>query len=146
MVGIELLKEQNPWWIAKEKIKDDVNLEKLSMVKYRWHPAIIDSFNMKEDIIYTLRGSRQIGKTTLLKILVEILLKENQKENIFYFSCNNIDDYKELIDIIQVFFDWINNDGRKYIFIDEITFVKNWTRGIKHLADLGKLRNCTIIR
>ena len=35
MVDMELLKEQNPWWIAKEMIKDDVNLEKLSTVKYR---------------------------------------------------------------------------------------------------------------
>lgn len=145
MPNIELLKEQNPWWIAKEKIKEDVNLEKLLNVKYKWCPAIIDSFNLKKDVIYTLRGSRQIGKTTLLKILIEKLLKENPKENVFYFTCNNVDDYKELIDIFQIYFEWIDNNKRKYIFVDEITFVKNWTRGVKHLSDLGKFRNCTLI-
>lgn len=145
MADIELLKEQNPWWIAGEKIKDDVNLEKLSTVKHKWHPAVMDSFNFKKDIIYTLRGSRQVGKTTLLKLLVEKLLSENQKENIFYFTCNAVDDYKELIDILQTYFDWLDNNKRRYVFIDEITFVKSWTRGIKHLADMGKLRNCTMI-
>lgn len=145
MTDIELLKEQNPWWIAKEKIKDDINLEKLSRVKYKWHPPLLDSFNMKKDVIYTVRGSRQIGKTTLLKLLIERLLGENQKENIFYFTCNNVEDYKELIDILQTYFDWAENERRKYVFIDEITFVKSWTRGIKHLADLGKLRNCTMV-
>lgn len=142
---MELLKEQNPWWVAKEKIEDDVNLEKLSRVKYRWHPQILDTFKMNEDVIYTLRGSRQIGKTTTLKLLVKRLLKENNKENIFYFTCNNIDTYQELIDILRTYFDWLDNTQRKYIFVDEITFVKNWTRAIKHLADLGKLRNCTMI-
>lgn len=140
-----LLREQNPWWQAKENIATDVQLEKLSQVKYRWYPEIIKSFNLNKDIIYTLRGSRQIGKTTLLKLLVEGLLKENQKENIFYFTCNNIDNYKELIEVFRAYFEWADNPQRKYIFIDEVTFVEEWTRALKHLADIGRLRNCTLI-
>ena len=145
MVDLELLKEQNPWWLAKEKIEEDVNLEKLSRVKYIWHPQILDAFNMEKDVIYTLRGSRQIGKSTTLKLLVKRLLDKNAKENICYFTCNNIDTYKELIDILRTYLDWVESNKRKYIFVDEITFVKNWTRAIKHLTDLGMLRNCTMI-
>lgn len=145
MVDLELLKEQNPWWIAKEKIDKDVNLEKISQVKYKWHPWVLDSFKMDRDVIYTLRGSRQIGKTTTLKLLVKKLLKNNKKENIFYFTCNNIDTYHDLIETLKVYFDWQENEHRKYIFIDEITFVKGWTRAIKHLADIGKLRNATMV-
>jgi predicted AAA+ superfamily ATPase len=145
MVDFELLKEQNPWWLDKKKIEDDVNLEKLSRVKYIWQPRILDTFNMKRDIIYTLRGSRQIGKSTTLKLLIKRLLCKNEKENIFYFTCNNIDTYKDLIDILKLYLDWIENDKRKYIFVDEITFVKNWTIAIKHLVDLGRLKNCTMI-
>lgn len=145
MVDIELLKEQNPWWIAREKIEEDVNLEKLSGVKYVWHPRILDTFNMEKDVIYTLRGSRQIGKTTTLKLLAKRLLEKNGKENICYFTCNNIDTYKELIDVLKTYLDWVENNKRKYIFIDEITFIKSWTRAIKHLTDLGRLRNCTLI-
>lgn len=142
---LEFLKEQNPWWQAKENIAVDVHIEKLTKAKYIWHPPIIESFDLDKDVIYTLRGSRQIGKTTLLKLLIKKLLAENQKENIFYFICNNIDDYKDLIDVFRVYFEWVENAKRKYIFIDEITFVKEWTRGIKHLADIGKLKNCTVI-
>jgi len=142
---LSILKEQNPWWQAKENITQDVHIEKLARLKYKWHPDIIESFDLNKDVIYTLRGSRQIGKTTLLKILIKGLLENNKKENIFYFTCNNIDDYKELIEVFRVYFDWMENDGRKYVFIDEIIFVKEWTRGIKYLADIGKLKNCALI-
>ncbi len=145
MVNIELLKEQNKWWVAKEKIDEDVNIEKLNKVKYVWHPEVIDSFDTGKDVIYTLRGSRQVGKTTALKLLIKKLLKKNQKENICYLTCNNIDTYRELIEVLQIYLEWVNNAERKYIFIDEITFVKNWTRAIKHLADIGLLQKCTII-
>ncbi len=144
-MDIQLLKEQNPWWIAKDKINSDVNLEKLNNIKYVWYPRIIDSFDMEKDIIYTLRGSRQVGKTTAMKLLIKKLLMTNPKENIFYFTCNNIDTYKELLDIIEIYLDWADNDRRKYIFVDEITFVNRWTRAIKHLADIGRLRKCAMI-
>lgn len=145
MVDMEFLKEQNPWWIAKEKIEEDVSLEKLKHVPYSWHPKVMDSFDMEKDVIYTLRGSRQIGKTTTLKLLIKKLLSKNRKENILYFTCNNIDTYQELIDILKLYRDWADNDQRKYVFIDEITFVKNWTRAIKYFADLGFLRNVAMI-
>ena len=144
-MDIQLLKEQNPWWIAKEKINDDVNLEKLNKIKYVRYPRIIDSFDMGKDLIYTLRGSRQVGKTTAMKLLIKKLLQSNPKENIFYFTCNNIDTYKELLEIMEIYLDWADNDRRKYIFVDEITFVDRWTRAIKHLADMGRLRKCAVI-
>lgn len=145
MPSLELLKEQNPWWVAKEKIEEDVNLEKLSQVKYQWHPPALDLFKTDIDVIYTLRGSRQVGKTTTLKLLIKRLLPDISKENVFYFTCNNIDSYQDLIEILRMYFDWQDNNERKFVFVDEITFVKNWTRAIKHLADLGSLRNCTMI-
>jgi uncharacterized protein len=131
--------------VAKEKIKDDVNLEKLKSVKYKWYPEILHLFNMEKDVIYTLRGSRQVGKKTSLKLLIKKLLRKTQKGNIFYCTCNNIDNYHELINIFRMYLDWADNNKRKHIFIDDITFVKNWTRAIKHLSDLGRLRNCTVI-
>lgn len=144
-MDIGILKEQNPWWQAKENITQDVHIEKLARLKYKWQPPIMGSFNLNKDVIYTLRGSRQVGKTTLLKLLIKRLLETGKKENILYFTCNNIDDYKQLIDVFRIYFDWVENTDRKYIFIDEITFVKEWTRGVKHLADIGRLKNCTLI-
>lgn len=38
---LEILKEQNPWWQAKENILQDVQIEKLSRVKHIWHPPRI---------------------------------------------------------------------------------------------------------
>ncbi len=145
MNGIGILKEQNPWWIAKEKINEDINIRNLTSVKYIWHPEIIESFNFDRDIIYTMRGSRQVGKTTALKLIAKKLLAGNDKENIFYLTCNNIDNYKELIETLRTYLDWTDNRKRKYILLDEITFVENWTRAVKHLADTGSIINCTLI-
>jgi hypothetical protein len=145
MATIESLKEQNPWWIAKEKIEEDVNIEKIAGVKFQWEPRVLDTFNLEKDVIYTLRGSRQVGKTTSIKLLIKRLLKNNKKENIFYFTCNNVDTYHDIIDIIRIYRDWLEQGERKFIFIDEITFVPNWTKAVKHLADIGHLRNCTMV-
>jgi predicted AAA+ superfamily ATPase len=46
--------------------------------------------------------------------------------------------------LLNVYLDFIEDSGTKdriYIFIDEVTFVNNWERAIKYLADLGKLKN-----
>ncbi len=34
---------------------------------------------------------------------------------------------------------------RLYLFIDEVSSVKDWQKGIKHLWDMGLLENCSVI-
>lgn len=36
-------------------------------------------------------------------------------------------------------------EERRYIFLDEISSVKDWQKGIKSLYDKGRLRNCTVV-
>ncbi|RNJ77654.1 MAG: ATP-binding protein [Nitrosopumilus sp. H13] len=38
-----------------------------------------------------------------------------------------------------------DSKDRRYIFLDEITSVRDWEKGIKHLRAAHKLRNCTIM-
>jgi predicted AAA+ superfamily ATPase len=146
---IQQLKSQNPWWDHPDFIVKDYHIEVLNRQKIKWRPKILSQFKLNSDNIYTLRGARQIGKTTSLKILIkELLEKKTNPVNIFYYSCNNIDGYQDFINIISIYLDWLaemNAKGRIYIFIDEVTFVKDWERAIKHFADLGKLRNVFMI-
>ena len=37
------------------------------------------------------------------------------------------------------------NPGRLYVFLDEISFVRQWQRGVKALADQGRLKNVTLL-
>jgi predicted AAA+ superfamily ATPase len=145
---ISQLSDQNQWWIDKENIMNDYKLLKIEKLKYQWDPNIRHFINLKTDVIYTIRGPRQVGKTTLVKIIIKnLLLSEKIKpENIFFWSCerNNSD---ELNQILQTYFDWRLDsiDDRKYIFLDEICGVKNWPQLIIYFANKGLLNKCSVI-
>lgn len=112
---------------------------------------MLDEFNLDRFAIYTLRGPRQVGKTTAIKILINDLLKEEGilKEQVMYYSCDNIDNYKELIELLEIYLDYVKKlnlqKKRLYIFLDEVTSVKDWQRGIKYLVDAGKLSQAVMV-
>ncbi len=136
------LKEANPWWENKNSIEQDINLTRLKKQKIRWEYKIINTF---QEGIYSLRGPRQVGKTTWIKQKIRDLLKNNNPQNIFFYSCDDIRKFEELIEIVELFLELTELNKKKYIFLDEIPYVNEWQRGIKHLYDSGKLKKCAVI-
>lgn len=145
---ISQLAEQNPWWIDKNKILKDFIISALTKKKLQWDPHIRYYIKLDNDVIYTIRGPRQVGKTTLMKIIIRDLLisQKIKPENIFFWSCER-NDSKELNQIVQTYLDWRLNfpEERKYIFLDEICAVKGWPQEIIHFANKGSFTNCSII-
>lgn len=144
---ISQLSEQNPWWIDKNNILKDFKISGLNKLKYQWDPNIRHYMKLENDVIYTIRGPRQVGKTTLIKMIIKDLLlnKGVKPENIFFWSCER-EDGEDLNKIIQTYLDWKSDspEDRKYIFLDEICSVKNWSKEIIHFANKGLLNNCSI--
>lgn len=150
MAAVEksLLYSKNPWWVGAEIIKQDVRLRELALQKYKLPLNVSDRMDLSKDAIYTIRGPRQIGKSTLIKRIIEDLLlqKKVPPKNVFFFSCDMVEDYKELYSILDEYLSsWGANDLRKYILLDEISFVDQWPRAIKDLKDSGELENTTCI-
>lgn len=145
---ISQLSEQNPWWINRESILEDYKISDLNKLKFQWDPNIRHYIKLSNDVIYTIRGPRQVGKTTLVKIIIRDLLinKKVKPENVFFWSCER-NDARELNKILQTYFDWRLNSSqdRKYIFLDEICAVKGWPKEIIHFANKGSFTNCSII-
>ena len=79
------LQRLNPWWKNKEAIESDFHIKKIKDSSISWHPKIIAEFKQG---IYSIRGPRQIGKTTWIKLTIRELLKKNQPEVIMYFNCD----------------------------------------------------------
>ncbi len=148
---IEKIFNQNIWWQDKGLIEQDPRIAELATRKFHWRPEVIDEFRLDEFSVYTLRGPRQVGKTTALKILIKDLLRREdvRKEQVMYFSCDTIDDGKELVELLETYLSHTGklNLGKErlYIFLDEITSVRDWQRGIKHLADLGRLSQAGMV-
>ncbi len=118
---------QNPW---REKSDYKFNLKDRELLS-----TLIE--NLDNELILGLLGSRQVGKSSILYLLIQHLLSNNAgSENIFYF---NLDDLKlhELFTSIPDFIQFIGKNGaRKYIFIDEIQRLPSPGLFLKEIFDL----------
>ncbi len=140
-----LFAKHNPWWKYKQAIKQDVSLLEYEKQKFKHRHPFIDKFTNK-DGIFILRGPRRIGKTTLIKLIIAKLLKTDttQPRNIFFYPCDRIFDFNNLYDLILNYLGQTDK-GKRYIFLDEVSFVKEWQRAIKDLWDSGDLSGVTMV-
>jgi len=94
---------------------------------------------LEDKQILTLIGSRQVGKSSIMKLLIKQLLnKKILPENIYYF---NLDTF-QVQNIFQTpsnLIDFIGNNFsvKKYVFIDEVQYLENPGHFIKSLYDLN---------
>ena len=129
-----------------EFIKLDYNLRNLSKQTFVFKSSLIDSLPMHEPGIYTIGGGRQIGKTTLLKQWMLHLMQSGvNPNNIMFFTGEIIDDHHRLINILNTNISNLDNRTLKYIIIDEVTYIKDWDKAIKFLADRGVFERCIVV-
>jgi len=146
-MDFRVLLEQNPWWQNKRAMEKDLHLLELKKQKNEFSFEIEKKINLNKTGVYSLRGPRQIGKTTLLKKLIKKLLAKHQGEEIFYFSFDigGITNCQQIKEILTSYLSYYKNKKHYWIFFDEMTVVRNWALGIKIAYDLGLLKNTTII-
>jgi len=149
----ELLAQFNPWWNDPDAINADEHVRAWVASKARYVPSLFQdlrsSLGDEGRIIYTVRGSRQVGKTTLVKLLVRDLLGQGKHpSSICYFS---LDSSIAAMDLVQVLRDYNNlvrsarGNGRSYIFIDEISMAMGWQNAILSLSNMGVLSNSALV-
>ena len=122
--------------------QQDPNLRALLKQKLVHKSSLLNELPRGEPGIYTITGGRQIGKTTLLKQwMVQLIKNDTPPESITYLTGELIDDHHALVRLVT--------DSLKqkiqYLLIDEITYIRNWDKGIKYLADTGSLENITLV-
>lgn len=138
----------NPWWKGKEHIKEDKHIKEFEEKKYKWRPELLAEIRLAPDNIFTLRGPRQVGKTTLLKLIINNLLDKGINEKaIFFWNCDELVDFRELSSILREYLEFskINSVKERYVFLDEVSRIKDWQRSIKSLKDSGELDKCCLM-
>ncbi len=135
---IESLRDQNPWWIVGEVINRDEKVQE-ALSKNR---KLIYTFG--EEGNHLIFGPRQVGKTTYFKLLIYDLIvnKGVDPRKIAYFSCDILTTHTEILDVIKSVS--LINPEWKYLFLDEVTFVKDWQRAVKYILDTGLVRGRTM--
>lgn len=121
---------------------NDPHLSLLKGLKFIWKADWWKQMDLASPGIYILTGGRQIGKSTSAKFLIEHALSNDlfSRDSVFYLSCDQVDDHHNLSRIVNTFLEDIGKN-KFLLIIDEVTFVKEWDRAIKALADDGSLRN-----
>ena len=148
LMSISELTEHNPWWLDPTAINRDRLISEYDSSSFKWDPRLEKTFQWDVDVIYILRGPRQVGKSTLLKLKIRDFMKSGlQPRRVFYWPCDLVGGPENLVSIVAAYLDLARRDeaSRLYIFLDEISSVRDWQKGIKSLYDSGRLRNCTVV-
>ncbi|MBI4211209.1 MAG: ATP-binding protein, partial [Deltaproteobacteria bacterium] len=139
-----ILELQNPWWKNALAIDQDQHLLAISNKSYRFEPTFVHRVDLEAGDIFVLRGPRQVGKTTAVKLLIQKLLRQSViPQNIFYLSCESIATFQELQEILSAYL--LKHKGHTFIFLDEISFVSEWQRAILALANMGLTQNSSLL-
>ncbi|MBI5036443.1 ATP-binding protein [Candidatus Micrarchaeota archaeon] len=145
-MDIAELARQNVWWKGKEHAIEDKHIGEFLEKKYKWTPGVLN-LELVPGNIYALRGPRQVGKTTLSKLMIRNLLEKGVPEKaVFYSSCDFLSGYGELLDLVRKYLDFADSNGIRetYVFLDEVSGIKNWQKAVKFLADSGELKNTAV--
>jgi predicted AAA+ superfamily ATPase len=131
---LNILYEYNPWWKSRS----------FTVPQYRtglYEQLIREKDSSEIEVIY---GPRQVGKTVLMKQVIEYLLGEARvpAHNIMYLSMDHTSLFtlcdEPVKDVLDTFFKFILPPGsdRAYIFLDEVQVVSDWSNYLKQYYDL----------
>lgn len=130
---INTILEQNPWWI-------DFSVKVGNENKFR--RDIFESVKSRvtnRELITAIVGLRRVGKTTLVKQVINFLLESGiDRQKILYFSCENLEG-KQASQLLQeiIKYQVKKHLGEKtYFFFDEIQYIDGWNVILKKYFDL----------
>ncbi len=141
----------NPWWKSADQIDQDPDLVRLAQAAVRFDHAI--PFGFDTDAVFSLRGPRQVGKSTLLKRCIQHLLRARAvpPRCVLYTDVEGagLSTHLRLRNALSSYLTWARtsetSDRRLFLFLDEVTGVKDWGIAIRTLYREGALTNVTII-
>lgn len=132
---IQELARSNPWWTDPRWETSDPHVLAAARAPYQRRPAVLD--DIAPPNLYTLRGPRRVGKSTLLKQTIARLSEKLDPRRVCYFAADALSSFTDLINLFQaarlLFPDL--GDAPRYFFIDEVAVIPEWQRGIKWVRD-----------
>lgn len=138
MNPIEQISIASPWWVDNRWEENDRHI--VSALKSGIEMRHIEQYEIKYPSIDIIRGPRQIGKTTEIKMLIkELINKGRDPKAIGYFTCDIISKHKDLFEVLKSFSQHLklNKIKNGVFFLDEVSSINNWQKAIKGFIDIG---------
>lgn len=123
------LESFNPWWREEYDMGDDPSIKAWAESRVRRDAGRDHPFR-DGDLIYSLRGPRQVGKTTLLKLEVKRLLAAVPRWNVMYYSFDLGGSPADVVAVLDEYAARVGRaaEGRRFVFLDEISSVRTGKR------------------
>lgn len=150
MLGDEQIYRYNPWWEREGWERDDPHLRRLHLRAVRLPAPQVEEVDLSLAAVHILRGPRQVGKSTDLKLLVSRALRAGtEARRIIYLSLDLLEDQlaSELVDTIARALELAAHRGKgpRLILLDEVTATRNWRTSIKVLWDDGRIDSDVVV-
>jgi hypothetical protein len=140
--------EQNPWWGGNGWERRDPHLSRLSRQPRRLPADLVGEIDLGRAAIHTLRGPRQVGKSTGLKLLARRALEQGFEERqVVYLTLELLEGQSlpQVAETIRRARRLARGDSPSLILLDEVTFVDRWQTAIKALWDDGTLERDVVV-
>jgi predicted AAA+ superfamily ATPase len=144
----EQILAQNPWWSEQGWPAGDRQLALLASQPVRLPAEIVDAIDLRKAGIHVLRGPRQVGKTTDLKLLVARALAEaHGARSIVYLTLDLLEGqpHAELAGTITRAKALARHPGAGIVLLDEVTGVPRWQTAVKALWDDGTIADDVVV-
>ena len=149
----EQISVQNPWWTSAGWRASDPHLTLLAARPVRLSAGFVTALDLSRPGIHVLRGPRQVGKSTDLKLLVERALAEGTPaRSVVYLALDLLQGrhLSELATTVERALDQADGkapDGEApgLVLLDEVTAVEGWQTAVKALWDGGAIRGQVVV-
>jgi predicted AAA+ superfamily ATPase len=144
MLGDRQIVGYNPWWTREGWEADDPHLRRLRRQPARLPSPQVQDIDLTCPAVHILRGPRQVGKSTDLKLLIRRALDEGfPPGQVIYLSLDLLEDQPagELVDSVERALDLAGprGEGPRLILLDEVTSARRWRTSVKVMWDDGRI-------
>lgn len=124
----------------------DPQLRELRRAPLAYRYPILRHLPADQPGVYSITGGRRVGKSTVLKQWMADLLDAGvQPQRIVYLTGELIDDHHALVSLIGRIAPDRSPARPAYLLVDEVTYIRDWDRGVKYLADAGLLEDVILV-
>ena len=144
----EQILAQNPWWREQGWPAGDRQLALLAGQPVRLPAELVGAIDLTRAGIHVLRGPRQVGKTTDLKLLVARALAErHDARSIVYLTLDLLEGahHAELAETITRAKALARHPGSSIVLLDEVTGVPRWQTAVKAMWDDGTIGDDVVV-
>lgn len=141
--------DQNPWWRRTDWEGRDPHLRRLRDAPRRLPVAVLETLDLTRPAIHTLRGPRQVGKSTALKLLAGRESRRAEPSSILYLALDLLEG-RPMAEIARTVrrakeLAGVREGAPSLILLDEVTVTEGWQTAVKSLWDGGVIDRDVVV-